>query len=47
MDGIRKFKGLGSCPCYFSTIEETSVTLICVGRAIHKGLGVRQILAAY
>ena len=44
---IRKFEGLGSCPCYFSMPGETSVNLTCVGRAIHKGSGIRKILAAY
>ena len=44
---IRKFKALEISPLLFQCNEETSVTLTCVGRAIHRGLSVRQILAAY
>ena len=44
---ISKFKGLEVSPFIFYHNEETSVTLTHVGRAIHRGSSVRQILAAY
>ena len=44
---VRKFKGLEVFPLWPQHRRETNVTLTCVVRAIHKGLGMIQLFAAY
>ena len=44
---ITKLNWLGVLLLLFKHNRGTSVTLTCVGRAIYKGSGIRQILVAY